>query len=168
MIQVIMSLLICLFLMAPALAENEDNEAQLGTLRCVTDKEKGYSLLISSMVKVRCELRVMGGGSDGTEHYRGETGIGFGIDLNFNRKTELGYSVITKHYKVGSYELAGKYYGGGGSATAGIGAGAQVLVGGNNKRFSLKPAFTGSSGVGVAAGLTYLYLEPDKEVDLTE
>jgi hypothetical protein len=120
------------------------------------------------MVKVRCELRITGGGGDGIEHYRGETGIGFGIDLNFDRKTEMLYSVITKHYVAGSYELAGKYYGGGGSATAGIGAGAQVLVGGSNKRFSLKPAFTGSEGAGIAAGFTYLYLEPDKEKDIAE
>ncbi len=167
-----MGLIAFLLLVTQALAESEpkseQNEAQLGTLNCVTDKEKGYSLLIRSMARVHCVLHITGGGSDGLEHYRGETGIGFGIDLHFDRRTELGYSVITKHYEVGSYELAGKYYGGGGSATVGIGAGAQVLVGGSHKRFTLKPAFTGSSGAGVAAGLTYLYLEPDKEKDLAE
>ncbi|MCF7821673.1 MAG: DUF992 domain-containing protein [Mariprofundaceae bacterium] len=166
--KVLMGLLGSLFLVTPAPAESADNEAQLGTLRCLTDKEKGYSLLISSVARVKCVFVITGGGGDGIEHYRGETGIGFGIDLNFNRRTKLDYSVITKHYKSGSYELAGKYYGGGGSATAGIGVGAQVLIGGSNKRFSLQPAFVGSRGAGVSAGLTYLYLEPDKEADPVE
>jgi len=167
--KIVMGLIAFLLLVTPAVAEEgKDHEAQLGTLRCVTDKESGYSLLVTSMVGIRCRFHVTGGGIDGTEHYKGETGVGFGIDLSFDRKTQLAYDVISKHYKPGSYELAGKYYGGGGSATVGVGGGAQVLVGGNNKRFSLKPAFSGSSGAGVSAGLTYLYLEPDRERDLTE
>ncbi|MGH8590163.1 MAG: DUF992 domain-containing protein [Gammaproteobacteria bacterium] len=56
-----------------------------------------------------------------------------------------------------------KYTGAKASATAGVGVGANVLIGGGQKSFTLQPlSLTGSTGVGVAGGVGYLYLEPDK------
>ena len=61
----------------------------------------------------------------------------------------------------GNHALAGKYGGAGGSAAVGVGAGAQVLVGGSNKAFALQPiALSASTGIGAAGGVTYLNLEP--------
>lgn len=52
--------------------------------------------------------------------------------------------------------------GGGVSATVGIGAGVQTLVGGGNRSISLQPAISGSKGAGVSGGAAYLYLEADR------
>jgi len=133
--------------------------AQIGMLECHTVEKGSYSLLIHSVANVRCRFEATGGV---IENYRGETGVGLGVDLHWDRKTKLVYTVVAANYKEGSYQLAGKYFGGGGSVTLGVGVGAQGLIGGGDKSISLQPALTGSKGTGLAAGLTYLYLEPDK------
>jgi hypothetical protein len=49
-------------------------------------------------------------------------------------------------------------------SSVGVGAGAAVLVGGGFKDFSLQPvALEGNIGLGAAAGLGYLYLEPERK-----
>jgi len=134
---------------------------KIGVLTCKTVKGSGVNLLIHSTQDVKCEFRSTAGGS--VEYYKGETGVGLGIDINIGRKETLTFAAFSADFKAGTWQLAGKYGGAGASATVGIGAGAQALIGGNNRTISLEPAITGSTGGGVAAGLTYLYLEPDKE-----
>jgi hypothetical protein len=94
--------------------------------------------------------------------YQGETGIGLGIDLNWNKTESIAFTVFGATANVsGSHPLAGKYLGGRASAAAGIGAGVQALVGAGANHFTLQPlALESARGVGVAAGLGYLYLEP--------
>lgn len=134
---------------------------RIGSLTCKTVPNSGVNLLIHSTRQVKCTFDSTAGGS--TEHYKGETGIGLGIDIDIRRNETLNYLVFSADFKPGTYQLAGKYGGGGGSATVGVGVGVQVLVGGNNKGISLHPVVvSGSTGAGVAAGITYLYLEPDK------
>ena len=55
--------------------------------------------------------------------------------------------------------LAGTYAGVGADASAGIGLGANVLVGGTGRAFSLQPlSIEGEVGINVAAGVTTLTL----------
>jgi hypothetical protein len=50
--------------------------------------------------------------------------------------------------------LAGNFVGATGSATVGVGVGANVLVGGSNRTISLQPiSIEGSTGLNVAAGI---------------
>jgi len=156
------ALLLTILLCLPAgqtVATEVTKGTHIGLLECHTVQESGYSLLIHSTANVTCRFETTAGV---VEKYRGETGIGFGIDLHWDRKTKIVYTVLAANYKAGSYHLAGKYFGGGGSATVGVGAGAQALIGGGDKSVSLQPALSGSKGTGVSAGLTYLYLEADK------
>lgn len=134
--------------------------AKIGVLTCKTLPNTGVSLIIHSTTDIRCSFNGTGGG--GVEHYVGETGVGFGVDMRFDRETRLVYSVFAAEFKKGSYKLAGKYAGVGASVTAGAGVGAQVLVGGNNDTISLQPVIEGSTGLGVSAGMTYIFLQPDK------
>ena len=137
--------------------------AKIGTLDCKTVADSGINLLIHSTVDVTCVFKSTAGE---TEHYKGETGIGLGVDLNVKREERLGYVVFASDFKKGTYKLAGKYVGGGGSATVGVGVGVQALIGGSNKSVSLHPlVLSGSTGFGVSGGVTYLYLEPDKAAD---
>ena len=50
--------------------------------------------------------------------------------------------------------LSGNYVGATGSATVGVGAGANVLIGGSNRTISLQPvSIEGNTGLNVAAGI---------------
>jgi hypothetical protein len=50
--------------------------------------------------------------------------------------------------------LAGSYAGATASATVGVGAGANVLIGGSNRTISLQPvSIEGNTGLNVAAGI---------------
>lgn len=142
-----------------ALATEVSKGAQIGLLECRTVEGSGFTLLISSTADVKCRFEATGGV---VEKYRGETGVALGIDLHWDRKTKIVYTVFAANYKAGSYQLTGKYLGGGGSATVGVGVGAQALIGGGNKSISLEPALSGSKGAGISGGMTYLYLEADR------
>jgi len=134
---------------------------KVGILHCKKVPGKGINLLIHSVSVVDCELV----SPEGRERYRGEAGVGLGIDLDWTEDRTISYTVLAgaKDVTVGSHALVGKYYGARGSATVGVGVGAQVLVGGGSKNISLQPlAVETATGLGVAGGLGYLYLEAAK------
>ena len=57
--------------------------------------------------------------------------------------------------------LAGTYAGATASATVGVGAGANVLLGGSSKQITLQPvSVEGSVGLNVAAGIGEVELRP--------
>jgi len=145
---------------ASAAEEMSSAGTKVGELVCKQVKGTRLNLIVHSTADVKCEFKSTAGGS--VERYKGETGIGFGIDLNFKKNESMVFAVFSADFKPGTNQLAGKYAGAGASAAVGAGVGAQVLVGGNDRTVSLKPAVTVSTGVGAAAGITYLYLEPDK------
>ena len=142
-------------------AANAQEGVKAGILHCKKVPGSGVNLIIHSSSVVTCEFI----SSKGTEFYKGEAGIGFGIDLEWSDDKVISYTVIARAEDVapGAYALAGKYYGARASATVGVGAGAQVLAGGGDKNVSLQPlALESGTGLGAAVGLGYLYLEPDK------
>jgi len=135
----------------------ESGKAELGVLTC--DKVgMGINLVIHSTAQIECVFK---GAGNVEEKYKGETGIGLGIDLQWKKDEKLGFTVLgASDANAGNHALAGKYGGAGGSAAAGVGAGAQVLVGGSNNAFALQPiALSASTGIGAAGGVTYLNLE---------
>ncbi|MDJ0947822.1 MAG: DUF992 domain-containing protein [Alphaproteobacteria bacterium] len=133
---------------------------ETGILTCQNVKGSGRTLIIHSTTDIRCVFR----STDGkvVQNYKGESGIGLGVDLNWNPKDKIGYTVVTASGDISqdNYFLAGKYAGGKANVTLGIGGGAQALVGGLNDSVGLKPiALEGSRGFRLAGGLAYLYLE---------
>ncbi len=74
----------------------------------------------------------------------------------------LRFAVFAADMVKGNHKLAGKYGGVGALASAGVGVGAQVLMGGSNSSVSLQPVIEGATGVGVNIGITYLYLQADR------
>lgn len=142
-------------------AEEEPTEGgfEIGVLTCTSDPETQKNLLVSSSVAVDCELKYNNGQ---VEHYTGKTGVGVGLDLNWKRTDVLKYAVLAASQDTtpGAGALAGKFVGGKGSVTLGYGAGAGVLVGGGDTNLTLQPlALEGSTGLGIAAGVSYLTLE---------
>jgi hypothetical protein len=132
----------------------------VGILACKIVPNSGINLLIHSVRDIRCEFKPREGGP--VERYKGETGIGFGIDVSVDKQTSIRYSVLANHFRPGTHQLAGKYSGLGGGVTFGLSAGNNAPIGKRDGSISLQPIGGKSSGGGVAAGFTYLYLEADK------
>lgn len=147
-------------LIAPAQqASAQEGGIELGILTCDTVAGTRVNLIIRSTVDVKCTFK----GSSVEEHYKGETGIGLGIDLNISRDETIAFTVLAakSDMSAGAHALTGKYVGAKASVTVGVGLGAAVLVGGGEKNFSLQPiALETSTGFGLSGGVGYLYLEP--------
>ncbi len=133
---------------------------QLGILTCTSNPDTQKNRIINSKVDVNCELKYNNGK---LERYVGESGIGVGIDLNWKREDKLVYAVLAASQDTtpGAGALAGKFVGGKGSVTLGVGGGAGVLVGGGKTNLTLQPlALEKSKGFGIAGGVSYLTLRP--------
>src|SRR5262249_19810149 len=95
--------------------------------------------------------RVPAGGRP--EHYAGSINK-FGVDIGYTEGGVLVWGVFAPSSNLGPGALSGNYVGATGSATVGVGAGANVLVGGSNRTISLQPvSFEGNTGLNVAAGI---------------
>ena len=142
-----------LLLAVPPVLAGDESGAEVGVLTCNTVPDTRLNLLIHSTADITCEFK----DSDGSvEHYKGETGIGLGIDLHLAHDETVIFTVLASHFEPGRHQLAGHYAGAKAGVTAGLGAGAALLVGGSDDSIGLKPAVSHSEGVGVAAGLGYL------------
>src|SRR5215831_466440 len=121
--------------------------AQIGTLTC--NVASGWGFVFGSSRALRCTFA----GSGRTEHYAG-TIQRFGVDIGFTQAGVLVWAVLAPTSNLAPGALAGNFVGATGSATVGVGAGANVLVGGSNRTISLQPvSFEGSTGLNVAAGI---------------
>jgi hypothetical protein len=155
------AVLCALVLAVPSLyaAEEGKKGVRIGTLVINTLPDTRQNLLIRSSVDVEATFK----GEDGaTEMYVGEMGIGLGVDLSIKKGETIGYVVFSpsSDYEVGSYAIAGKYYGADASAAFGAGVTGKVLLGGSKKSFTLQPLMLGGhEGLGASAGLGYLYLQ---------
>lgn len=148
-----------LVLVAGAPANAQKVRSKVGTLTCKTVPGSGYNILIHSARDVRCVFK----GTNGqTARYKGRAGIGLGVDLAFDVKTNITFAVLAANFKRGANQLAGSYVGGKAAVALGVGGGAQILIGGGNKSIALQPALSATQGFQVAAGLGYLSLEPTK------
>lgn len=139
-------------------AEDEKAGAKFGVLTCEPVAGSKRNLLIRSSVDIICVYE----DGDVQEHYKGESGIGLGIDLSWTSNEVMKWTVLAASSDISpdNFALSGKYYGAKAEASAGVGVQANVLIGGGDKSFTLQPlSLGGQTGVGVAAGLGYLYLE---------
>lgn len=144
-------------MVAVATSAGAEAPVKAGLLTCKSLPDTRSNLIVHSTVEVQCTFARAGGGE---EHYQGETGVQLGVDLKWEPSQTLRYAVFSAG-KPSEHALAGKYFGGKASAAAGVGAGANVLIGGGSNGITLNPiALETSTGVGVSAGMAYLYLEP--------
>ena len=132
-----------------------------GTLSCHVDP--GWGFLIASSRELHCEFRPTDGPA---EHYRG-TVSKFGLDLGYTTGGELVWDVIAPQTDLSPGSLAGQYAGATASLTAGVGFGANALIGGIEHSVALQPlSMEGNTGLNVAAGLGAINLR--YEGDATE
>ena len=138
----------------------EDAPAEAGILTCKSLPGTRLNLLLHSRVDVLCDFE---GTNGGIEYYKGTTGIGLGLDLNWDRQETMIFTVLSAgpRVEIGTHSLAGNYGGGKASITAGGGIGAAALIGGSTDHIALQPfAVEHSTGLGLSGGLTWLHLAP--------
>ena len=103
----------------PGLAQGN---VQVGTLTC--NVAGGWGFVFGSSKAVRCTFARAGGGP---EHYTGSINK-FGVDIGYTQGGVLVWGVFAPSGSLAAGALSGNYVGASGSATVGVGAGANVLV----------------------------------------
>jgi hypothetical protein len=147
------ALLVAALAASPASAQST---AQVGTLSC--DLSAGVGMILSQKQTMTCLYRPASGGPP--EPYLGRIDE-FGVALGAVSQGHLVWGVIAPSSGVSRGALSGTYGGVGAEATAGAGIGANVLVGGTGRAFSLQPiSIEGQTGLNIAAGVTTVTLLP--------
>ena len=86
----------------------------------------------------------------------------FGIDIGFTKEAHVIWLVFAPG-SISQGALAGTYAGVSASVAAGLGVGANVLVGGSSKQLTLQPvSVEGSVGLNVAVGIGEVILTAGK------
>jgi Protein of unknown function (DUF992) len=138
---------------APAQAQGG---VRVGTLTC--NVAGGWGFVFGSSKALRCVLTPGPGGHP--EHYYGRINK-FGVDIGYTQGGVLVWAVFAPTANLGPGSLAGGFAGATASATVGVGAGANVLIGGSNRTISLQPlSIEGNTGLNVAAGIGSITLHP--------
>jgi hypothetical protein len=137
------------------LAAQQAGGTKVGVLTCKTSASLG--LLVGSHQKLRCSFKPDGGGPP--ENYAGHINR-LGIDIGVKAGGVMAWGVFapTNGYHHGA--LAGRYVGGSGSASLGVGVGANALIGGSHRSIALQPlSVEGHVGVNLALGVAGLSLQ---------
>lgn len=144
-------------LTALAGAAHAQDRVQVGVLECRGGASIGF--VVGSVTNLGCVLRISGVPED---RYIA-TIRKVGLDLGITQETALAWAVYAPVNSLRPGDLAGDYAGAQGSASVGVGAGGNVLVGGSNNTIALQPlSLQGQVGLNVAAGLESLELRPGR------
>lgn len=128
----------------------------VGTLACQVDSGIGY--FVGSSRDVVCAFHPVKGRD---QYYRGSI-THVGIDVGFTSGATLVWAVVAPG-SVKHGALAGQYIGASAEATIGAGVGANILVGGVKKSFTLQPvSVQGQIGLNLALAASSLTLYPTK------
>lgn len=144
-----------LALATPAAAQNS---LQVGVLQC--DVSKGTSLIVEQKQWMRCSFKR----TDGTvERYNGRIKE-YGLSLGNPGPAHLVWGVFAPSKNMPAGALAGGYGGVTAGASLGVGMGANALLGGLNRSFSLQPiSMEGMQGTNLALGVSSVSLWVPKQ-----
>jgi len=140
--------------MATHSAAQVPSGTKVGTLNCQLAPSVGF--IIGSHQPMRC--RYTPDGPFPPEFYEGVINT-IGFDLGFTAGGAMGWAVIAPTAGPPRGGLAGSYVGASGSATAGVGVGANVLFSGSGRSFALQPlSLQGQAGLDLTLGVSGLEL----------
>ena len=137
---------ICISMMSTS--ASAQSGANVGVLSCTV--EGGIGLILGSSKEMVCNFDP----TDGSEqhHYTGSVGK-LGLDIGVTNESYISWQVIASG-DLAPGSLAGSYVGASAQATAGVGLGANVLVGGSNESITLQPlSVQGQTGLNLAVGI---------------
>lgn len=128
-------------------------QVAVGVLECKGGPSGSY--IIGSTTSLDCVFKPNGGKAEGYK----ATVRKVGLDIGFTGQSAMAWMVFAPTSKVGKGALSGNYGGISAGAAVGVGGGANLLVGGSDKSFTLQPvSLQGQTGVNVAAAVTSLEL----------
>lgn len=139
---------------APAAAQ--DAGIEFGALDCAIDGGTGF--IFGSTKDLRCTF------TPADQDFEPESYVGvvskYGLDIGSTKETLMRWRVLgasTNIYAPGA--LAGDYVGASAEVTAGVGAGANLLVGGAGPTFTLQPiSLQTQTGLNLAVGVSQFQL----------
>ncbi|MEM7424809.1 MAG: DUF992 domain-containing protein [Pseudomonadota bacterium] len=127
------------------------NAVEIGVLNCVV--AGGIGFIFGSSKEMNCRFEQAGR----VERYTGSISK-FGLDIGVTGKAYMAWAVFAPRTNLDPGALQGTYGGATAEATAGLGVGANALVGGGNS-ITLQPvSVQGQSGLNVAAGIASMKL----------
>ena len=127
---------------------------KVGILTC--NVEPGWSYVVGSTRPLECTYAPNKGRG---EHYVGKVQK-VGIDIGYVDGATIVWAVIAPTSDIRPGALEGDYGGASASVAIGVGAGANVLIGGFDKSITLQPiSVEGQTGVNLAAGISAIELE---------
>jgi hypothetical protein len=130
---------------------------KVGVLTC--NVASGWGFIFGSTKELHCTYAP----NKGTpERYSG-TVDKYGVDIGYTKAGVLVWAVVAPTSSLKPGALEGHYVGGTASATVGVGAGANALIGGFDQSVALQPvSIEGNTGLNVAAGIGAITLKHDK------
>jgi uncharacterized protein DUF992 len=139
---------------APAIAQNAKLEA--GTLTC--NGQGSVGLILGSQEKLSCDFTSSNGAI--VQRYDG-TITRVGLDVGVRGKSVMIWTVLGSTSQLPGEALGGSFAGVSADVAAGIGVGANALLGGNDQSVVLQPlSVSGGTGVNIAVGVSGLTLRP--------
>ncbi|WP_271899456.1 DUF992 domain-containing protein [Candidatus Phyllobacterium onerii] len=127
---------------------------QVGTLAC--DVSQGIGMIVVEKQKLSCTFKPHKGGK--TDNYTGSIDE-YGVAVGEVASGHLIWGVVAANSGLPAGALAGAYAGVRANASVGPGAGANILVGGTGKAYSLQPiSVEGQEGINFAGGVATVTL----------
>jgi uncharacterized protein DUF992 len=126
-----------------------------GFLKC--DVAGNLSFVFGSSRDLTCVYDPGAGGAP--QHYTGTIKT-FGVDIGYQSSGVMIWSVVAPTNNLGAGALAGDYAGATATVAAGLGVGANALVGGYQDSVALQPlSVQGVTGINVAGGIGSITLK---------
>ena len=133
---------------APVHAQSSKAGVKAGILRC--NVASGFGFVFGSSKDLKCVYSPDNGKN--SQRYTGKIQK-FGVDIGYTESGVIVWVVIAPTNDVDRGALQGKYVGVTAEVTAGVGLGANALIGGGNS-MALQPlSISGQQGLNVAGGI---------------
>jgi hypothetical protein len=137
-----------------AAAQAQQSWTQVGSLACKVNPNIGFIVFGHQPM----ECRFTPNDQTPPQPYEGAINT-IGLDLGISAGSVLGWAVFAPTTGVRAGALAGEYVGVSGDIGVGLGAGANVLVGGSGRTFALQPvSLQGSVALNIVLGVSSLKL----------
>jgi hypothetical protein len=141
---------------ATSFAQQPQARLRVGTLTCVGQGTLG--MILGSRERLNCTY--VPSTIAPARNYTG-TITRLGLDVGIRGQSVIIWAVLASSTQLPTDALVGEFVGVAADASLGLGAGAQVLVGGTRKSVVLQPlSVRGGVGVNIAAGVAGMRLTP--------
>ena len=148
------TLTLAAILSAPAMAQAPPSWAQVGSLSCKVNPNIGF--VIAGHQPLECLFTP--NDPSPPQAYDGAINT-VGLNIGISTGGVLGWAVFAPTTGIPAGALAGDYVGVSGDVGIGVGAGANVLLGGSGRTFALQPlSLQGSIALNVVLGVSSLTL----------